>query len=526
MQRSEPRFVVSRTDTTRVDPGEAPIRILIVEDSEDDALLIARELRRAGYVFAERRVETREAFGAALDADEWDVIISDYRLHGSTGLDALRMMQERGLDIPFILISGVMGEDVAVEAMKAGCHDYLMKGHLMRLGPAIEREMREAEVRRERARLHAAVQRHASILEDQVRLRTAELQASEARFRAVFEESAIGIALTDPDGRILMSNPALEALLDHDPQMLQEATIADLIAPPEQPHDPRARAQRYEGAFVRSDGSDGTAEVVVSAVYGEASAVHAGCGRPDGEVPAYYIWMVDDVTEARTAQAALIQAEKLDVTGRLAASLVHEIRNPLQAVIGCIQLAREAATSGEDTSRYLDVASRELLRIDRLLTRLRDLNRRSELQKRTHVDVNVLLECVETLVARKARDQDVLIEMCLAEDLPPLSLAVDAVQQVFLNLALNALDAMPDGGTLRITTDRVPGGVRIRLVDTGDGIPTDIVPHLFDPFLTSKQEGLGLGLYVCRGIVTEHGGSIDVESTGHAGTALTVFLPE
>jgi len=115
--------------------------------------------------------------------------------------------------------------------------------------------------------------------------------------------------------------------------------------------------------------------------------------------------------------------------------------------------------------------------------------------------------------------------MHLAEGLPSLNLVVDAVQQVFLNLALNALDAMPNGGKLHISTESVAGGVRIRLADTGDGIPTDLVPHLFDPFSTTKQEGLGLGLYICRRIITEHEGSIEVESTGDAGTVLAVVLP-
>lgn len=141
----------------RTEPAGAPIRILIVEDSEDDALLVLRELRHAGYTFTHQRVETMEALNAALEADAWDVIISDYRLHGFTGLDALRRVQETGQDIPFILVSGVMGEDVAVEAMKAGCHDYVMKGRLARLGPAIERELQEAQVRRARVMAERAL---------------------------------------------------------------------------------------------------------------------------------------------------------------------------------------------------------------------------------------------------------------------------------------------------------------------------------------------------------------------------------
>lgn len=382
----------------------------------------------------------------------------------------------------------------------------------------------------ERARLHEAVQRHATELEDEVRRRTAELRASEARFRAVFEESAIGIALTDARGRILMSNPALQALLGRNGEALQGAPMADLIVLPEAFDTPPERPRRFECTFTRGDGSDGTLEVAVSTIYGLATCGAGGCGRADAgdtidPMAACYVWMVDDVTEARLAQQALIQAEKLGATGRLAASFVHEIKNPLQAAIGCVQLACEAAAHGEDFVRYLEVVCRELVRADGLLTRLRDLNRQSDVAERTPVEVNTLLEHAAMLVARRARDQNVTIEMHLAEGLPPLNLVVDAVQQVFLNLALNALDAMPHGGTLRISTERVAEGVRIRLADTGDGIAADLVPHLFDPFSTTKREGLGLGLYICRRIITEHGGFIEVESTGDAGTVLAVVLP-
>jgi len=136
-----------------------PLRVLIVEDSEDDALLLIFELRRGDYSPVAKRVETVEALQRALEEQTWDVVISDYVLPGFSGLEALRLVRKSGLDLPFIVVSGKIGEDTAVQAMKEGANDYLIKGNISRLVPAIEREMQEAEVRRKRREAEAALVR-------------------------------------------------------------------------------------------------------------------------------------------------------------------------------------------------------------------------------------------------------------------------------------------------------------------------------------------------------------------------------
>ncbi len=130
-----------------------PLRLLLIEDSEDDAALVLRELQRGGYAVSHTRVETPEALERALDAGPWDIIISDYSLPRFDGLAAFRQVQRRGLDMPFLIVSGQIGEDVAVEAMRAGVHDFVLKDRLGRLGPAVARELREAEVRAERRKM-------------------------------------------------------------------------------------------------------------------------------------------------------------------------------------------------------------------------------------------------------------------------------------------------------------------------------------------------------------------------------------
>ena len=134
-----------------------PLRILVVEDSEEDTFLLLRELREGGFEPVFERVASAEAMTAALDRERWDLVISDYVLPGFGGLEALALYHERGLDAPFIVVSGHIGEDIAVAAMKAGADDYLMKDRLARLVPAIKRALQEAEIRRAHQRANEAL---------------------------------------------------------------------------------------------------------------------------------------------------------------------------------------------------------------------------------------------------------------------------------------------------------------------------------------------------------------------------------
>ena len=156
---------------------DVPLRVLLVEDSEDDALLVMRELRRGGYQPEFERVETAEAMTAALEKQVWDIIIADYHLPHFSAPKALELFHQSGLDLPFIIISGTVGEEIAVETMKAGAHDYLMKGNLTRLVPAIERELNEAEVRRQRRQAEE------------------DLQRAEQNFRNSLDSSPLGIRI-------------------------------------------------------------------------------------------------------------------------------------------------------------------------------------------------------------------------------------------------------------------------------------------------------------------------------------------
>lgn len=159
------------------------LRLLIVEDSEDDVLLEMEELRKGGFDPDFVRVDTPQALEAALENTGWDAVIADYNLPSFTGLDTLRIFRANGMDIPCILVSGAIGEEQAVEAMKAGFHDFIIKGHLSRLPQVLERELRESEVRREHREAVEALRRTHAELERRVAERTAELQDANATLR-------------------------------------------------------------------------------------------------------------------------------------------------------------------------------------------------------------------------------------------------------------------------------------------------------------------------------------------------------
>jgi PAS domain S-box-containing protein len=197
------------------DPSKAtPLSVLLVEDSEDDAELILRELRRGGFSPRWVRVDTSESMRAALDQEErWDVVIADYRMPGFSGLAALRLLKERDLDVPFILASGVIGEDVAVEAMRAGADDYVMKRNLARLMPAIARELREAEMRRDRRRAREALERQLLFT------------------RALSGSIGEGVCAIDPGGRLTFANPAAQRMLGASEAELIGRDLRELVHP-------------------------------------------------------------------------------------------------------------------------------------------------------------------------------------------------------------------------------------------------------------------------------------------------------
>jgi PAS domain S-box-containing protein len=375
------------------------------------------------------------------------------------------------------------------------------------------------------ARLREEVLRHAVELEARVAVRTEALRVSEARFRALFEAAPLGMLLANRSGRILQTNQMLGDMLGYAEDELQGMSLPDLAANPVRRNDIGTQLDNLisrQGQFIRletplerKDGGLIWACITVARTRGASEAADLA------------VAMIEDVTDERKTRTALIQAERLAITGRLGASLAHEINNPLQSIIGCLGLAGEILPEGSEAGRYLEVARAELHRVARTVARLRDLQRATESDQLEPTDLNDLLSKLLVLNEPKCGELGIEVVWQPASRLPKLHIMPDRIRQVFLNLILNAMDAMAGGGRLSVRTARIhqPFGARVTVRDTGEGISETMLARLFEPFYSTKNEGLGLGLFTSRSIVEQHGGSIDVRSRPGRGTTFTVWLP-
>ncbi len=500
------------------------LKVLLIEDNESDGALIIRQLEKASYDVKFIRVESRLEMAAALEQDDWDIVISDFSLPQFTAHDSLKLLRDSGKDIPFIVVSGTIGESTAVLMMKSGAQDYLMKDNLTRLAPAVGRELADSLVRRERKRA------------------SAELRESEAKFRAVWENStdAIGVAI---HGMQKFVNPAYVTLFGYDSQdEMAGRSILNLVAT-----DERARIEEYiknrsvepslpfeyETIGLKKDGTTFNMDVKLS-LFNYNDEQHV-------------LIILRDITERKRSEERLreeleirTKAEKRAeesniVKSSLMMNMSHEVRTPLNAILGFSSIISNE--SAEEDIRLM--AGRIRSSGDRLLKTLDDILKLTQLQSGSEpitlveagldAEIQKIVERVKPMAVQKNLTLSYIVHQ-QADALIDTRLFYKAMEEL-LN---NAVKFTGSGG-IRIVLGRIAGGgmpvTEIRISDTGIGIAREYHQAIFESFRQLSggygrcYEGTGLGLTIAKKIIELLHGELSLESETGKGSTFIIRLP-
>jgi PAS domain S-box-containing protein len=495
------------------------LRVLHVEDAQFDREIIADTLCREGLDCEFIYVATEKEFREALNSRQCDLILSDFTLPSFSGAAALTLAKAIMPDIPFLFVSGTIGEERAVESLKCGATDYVLKNHLDRLGPAVRRALREAQDRTERLRAEQL------------------LRASEERFRQVVENIREVFWLTEPDkNKVLYVSPAYERIWGRTCESLYQSPITWLEAVHSEERERVLEAvttKQAQGNYnevyriVRPDGS-------LRWIHDRAFPLR------DANAQIYRIaGIAEDITEQRNLELQLRQVQKMESIGQLAGGVAHDFNNMLTVIQGHASLLALESNLTETAKESVNGISLAAERAATLTRQLLTFSRRQAIQTR-ELNLNDIIESIIKML-RRMLGEDVALQFT-AGDIPPVLADVGMLEQVLMNLAVNARDAMSNGGTLHIQTGteiiseafaqqnpEASAGrfLCLEITDTGCGIPPENLSKIFEPFFTTKEvgKGTGLGLAIVYGIIRQHRGWITLRSKAGCGTTFKIYLP-
>ena len=504
-----------------------PIRILHLEDRPRDAEIIRHQLETSDVECEIVLTDDRSGFEDALAGREFDLIISDYNLPDYDGIAALKHAQRAQPDVPVILVSGTVGEEEAVKCLQYGATDYLLKGRLDRLVPAVHRALREAEM------LRARRQSERDLVE-----REQKLQRNEERTSFALASAHMGVWEVEIDRGIVTWSDTMTPLFDLAPEDAPKGIDAFLHLV--HPDDRSATESSLLGAMkgernfavefraIWPDGSEHWLQV-------RAYALHDNAGTP-----IRLLGIAMDINERKLLEEQLRQAQKLEAVGQLAGGIAHDFNNVLTVILGFSDLALLAVPAA-------NAAHADLVEIKKAGTRAAGLTRqllafsRKQILRPETLDVHELIGGMDAML-RLLTVENVELTIALGDDDAFINMDPTQVEQILVNLVVNSADAMPSGGRVRIETSNVVVGERgpdhdlqvapgdyllLSVADTGTGMTDEVRRHIFEPFYTTKAvgKGTGLGLATVHGIVKQSGGDIAVTSSPGHGTTFRIYLP-
>lgn len=513
------RGSTGETMRTRIKTDLSEISILILEDNPADAKLMLHQLRKAGFKVRSSIARSAEEFKGFASTQNYNLVLADYYVPAWTGLDALRWLRKFGYTVPVILVTGSLGDEQAVECLKEGASDYVLKERIQRLPVAVNQALKEGLLRAERD--------HAEH----------ELRDSEKQYRLLFNSNPQPMWVYDLETlRILAVN---DAALDHYGYSRDEFlsfTIKDIRPPEDIPkllatiHEYLEQGASRDAGVWRHRKKNGKI-IYVKITEGHLQFVDRQAG----------LVCVEDITERQILEQQFLQAQKMEAVGRLAGGVAHDFNNLLMVMSSSAQLLQDRKDNPSVVDKYAEQIRHAADKAASLTRQLLAFSRQQVLQP-VILDLNVVVNDLLKMLPRLL-GEDIEIVLGLDPQLGTVSADRGQIEQVIVNLAVNARDAMPSGGKLTIETANVEldgdyterhqvraqqgSYVMLAVSDTGTGMSPEIQARIFEPFFTTKElgKGTGLGLATIYGIIKQSNGLIWVYSEPGRGSSFKIYIP-